>query len=298
MRSMSIRPEREMRAPVRVARAGKRSNRAALLRRRPLPRRLQLALQWGGVALAVALVTGGITWLSMSGFFSRQMTALGDVLIAVSADTGFVVDRVLADGRQQTTSSDLLRALDVGIGFPIFGVDLEAARQRVAALPWVESVTIERRLPDLLYLRIIEAEPMALWQHDRRLQLLSRKGEVINEPQPLRFAALPLVVGSGAPERTADLLAMLATQPELQVQVKAAVRVGERRWNLRLANGTDVKLPEDRAAEAWTELARLEREFGILGRDLAVIDLRVPAQLLVRLAPTAVTREKGDGNDT
>jgi cell division protein FtsQ len=287
-----------MRAPVRVARAGKRNNRSALPRRRPLPRHWRLALQWGCSALAVALVGGGITWLSLSGFIGRQATALGDGLVAVSADAGFVVNKVLADGRNQTTSSDILRALDVRIGHPIFGVDLDAARERVAALPWIESVTIERRLPDMLYLRIVEAEPMALWQHERQLRLLSRKGEVIGEPQPQRFAALPLVVGAGAPEYTAELLVMLATQPELQAQVKAAVRVGARRWNLRLANGTDVKLPEQRAAEAWAELARLEREFGILERDLTVIDLRVPAQLLVRLAPTAVTREKGDGNDT
>jgi cell division protein FtsQ len=295
---MSLRPDTEMRAPVRIARAGKRSNRAALLRRRPLPRRVQLALQWGGGALAVALLAGGITWITMSGFAGRQMSALGDGLVILGGDAGFVVDRVLADGRKQTASSDLLRALDVRIGSPIFGVDLDAARKRIAALPWIESVTIERRLPDLLYVRIVEAEPMALWQHEGKLRLLSRNGEVINEPQPLRFATLPLVVGAGAPEHTADLLAMLATQPQLQVQVKAAVRVGERRWNLRFANGTDVKLPEERAAEAWAELARLEREFGILGRDLTVIDLRVPAQLLVRLSPTAVTREKGDGNDT
>ena len=130
--------------------------------------------------------------------------------------------------------ADLLRALDVRIGSPIFGVDLEAARERLAALPWVESVTIERRLPDMLYVRIVEAEPMALWQHEGKLRLLSRNGEPIDEPQPLRFASLPLVVGAGAPEHAAELLAMLATQPELQVQVKAAVRVGERRWNLQL----------------------------------------------------------------
>ena len=298
MRSVSARPDREMRAPVRVARTGKRNNRSALPRRRPLPRHWRLGLQWGGGALAVALVAGGIAWIALSGFVGRQMAALGDGLVAVSADSGFVVNKVLADGRNQTTSSDILRALDVNIGFPIFGIDLEAARERVAALPWIESVTIERRLPDMLYLRIVEAEPMALWQHERQLRLLSRRGEVIAEPQPLRFASLPLVVGAGAPEHAAELLAMLATQPELQAQVKAAVRVGERRWNLRFANGTDVKLPEQRTAEAWVELARLEREFGILERDLTVIDLRLPVQLLVRLAPTAVTREKGDGNDT
>jgi cell division protein FtsQ len=287
-----------MRAPVRVARAGKRGNRTALLRRRPLPRHWRLTLQWGGGALAIAALAGSIAWLANSEFAGRQVTALGDGLVSAAADAGFVVNKVLADGRNQTTSSQVLRALDVRIGHPIFDIDLQAARERVAALPWVESVTVERRLPDTLYLQITEAEPMALWQHERQLRLLSRMGQVIAEPQPQRFSSLPLVVGAGAPEHTAELLEMLATQPQLQVQVQAAIRVGQRRWNLHFLNGIDVKLPEDRAAEAWSELARLERDFGILERDLTVIDLRVPAQLLVRLAPTAVTREKEDGNDT
>jgi cell division protein FtsQ len=298
MRSLTTRPDREMRAPVRVARAGKSSGRSAAARRRPLPRHWRLTVQWGSGAMAIAAVAGAVTWISASGFLSRQMAALGEGLVSVSAEAGFVVNKVLAEGRSQTTSSQVLRALDVRIGHPIFNIDLEAARERVAALPWIESVTVERRLPDTLYLRITEAEPMALWQHDRQLRLLSRKGEVIAEPQPQRFTALPLVVGAGAPEHSAELLEMLARQPELQVQVQAAVRVGQRRWNLHFANGTDVKLPAEGAAEAWSELARLERDFGILERDLTVIDLRVPAQLLVRLAPTAVTREKEDGNDT
>jgi hypothetical protein len=42
----------------------------------------------------------------------------------------------------------------------------------------------------------------------------------------------------------------------------------------------------------------LEREYGILGRDLTVIDMRLPDQLLVRLAPSAVARDKPEGKDT
>jgi cell division protein FtsQ len=292
-----------MRTAVRVARGARRGpavawRERAAARRRPWPPALRRGLQWGGGALAAALLAAGIAWLALSGVVGRQMAALGHGLVALSADAGFAVDKVLADGRNETTSSQILRALDLRIGHPIFAIDLEAGRARVAALPWVESVTVERRLPDTIYVRIVEAEPMALWQQGRELRLLSRKGDVIAEPRPLRFRRLPLVVGAGAPERTAELLAMLATQPELQRQVAAAVRVGRRRWNLRLANGTDVKLPETGAEAAWQELARLEREFGILGRDLTVIDLRLPAQLLVRLSPTALTREKEDGDDT
>jgi cell division protein FtsQ len=91
---------------------------------------------------------------------------------------------------------------------------------------------------------------------------------------------------------------MLQSQPELRRRVTAAIRIGGRRWNLRIDNGIDVKLPEENSAAAWAELARLERDFGILGRDLTVIDLRLPNQLQVHLAPAAVEREQAKGDDT
>ena len=67
----------------------------------------------------------------------------------------------------------------------------------------------------------------------------------------------------------------------------AAIRVGGRRWNLRIDNGIDVKLPRRPRRRPGPSSARLERDYGILERDLTVIDLRLPDQLLVRLAPTA-----------
>jgi cell division protein FtsQ len=57
--------------------------------------------------------------------------------------------------------------------------------------------------------------------------------------------------------------------------------VGERRWNLRFDDRIDVRLPELEASVAWGKLARLEREFGILGRDVDAIDMRLPDRLVV-----------------
>ena len=55
------------------------------------------------------------------------------------------------------------------------------------------------------------------------------------------------------------LLEMLATEPDLPRAVTAAIRVGDRRWNLRIDNAIDVLLPADEPATAWAQLARLER---------------------------------------
>jgi cell division protein FtsQ len=280
------------RAPARKAGARKPT------RRKPWPRGRRLAATWGGATAGVALLAAGAAWLVSDGWVDRQLVALDRAFVATSAEFGFTAERVLADGRSETTSSQVLSAIGVQLGEPIFSVDLEAARARLLTLPWVATATIERRLPDTLYVRIAETTPLALWQQQQRLHLLGRNGRVIEGAAIERFANLLVVVGPDAPEHAAALLAMLQSQPELRRRVTAAIRIGGRRWNLRIDNGIDVKLPAENSAAAWAELARLERDFGILGRDLTVIDLRLPNQLQVHLAPAAVERELAKGDDT
>ena len=268
------------------------------IRRKPWPRGRRLAVICGSAAAAIALLAGGATWLVIDGWVDRQAAGMNRMFIATSAGLGFTVERVLADGRNETTSSQILSAVGVQLGEPIFSVDLEAARARLLALPWVATATIERRLPDTLYVRIAETAPLALWQQQQRLHLLGRDGRVIDGAAIERFANLLVVVGPDAPEHAGALLDMLASQPELRRRVTAAIRIGGRRWNLRIDNGIDVKLPEENSAAAWAELARLERDYGILGRDLTVIDLRLPNRLQVHLAPAAVARDQAKGDDT
>ena len=269
-----------------------------ITRRKPWSRNQRLALLSSCVASVVAAVVGGAGWLVVSGWIDRQAAVLTASLIDRSADFGFTVEHVLADGRKETTSSQILSTIGVRLGEPIFAVDLLAARDRLLTLPWVATATIERRLPDTLYVRITETEPLALWQMQQHLHLLGRDADIIDGAPIERFANLLVVVGPDAPQHAAALLDMLGTQPELRKRVTAAIRVGGRRWNLRLDNGIDVKLPEENAVAAWDQLARLERDYGILGRDLTIIDLRRPDQLLVRLSPAAVAREKPEGKDT
>jgi len=287
-----------MRRLIPAVRTGTRAPARKLVRRKPWPRGCRLAAIWGSAAAMLALVAIGAAWLVADGWVERRLADLDDAFVATSAELGFTVERVLADGRNETTSSQVLSAVGVQLGAPIFSVDLEAARARLLGLPWVADATIERRLPDTLYIRITETTPLALWQQQQKLHLLGSDGRIIAGAPIERFANLLVVVGPDAPEHTSELLGMLATQPELRRRVTAAIRIGGRRWTLRIDNGIDVKLPEDNSAAAWQELGRLERGYGILGRDLTVIDLRLPNQLQIRLAPAAVTRSQAKGDDT
>ena len=74
---------------------------------------------------------------------------------------------------------------------------------------------------------------------------------------------------------------------ELKPRVEAGVLVGQRRWNLRLQSGVDVKLPEGNPQAAIVELLNLQRQSRILEKDALALDFRVPGRVFVRLTDDA-----------
>jgi len=68
---------------------------------------------------------------------------------------------------------------------------------------------------------------------------------------------------------------------------KAAVFVGERRWNLRLKDGLDIRLPENEVGNALAMLSTLDKEDRLFSRDIVAIDMRLPDRLTVQLSEDA-----------
>src|SRR3546814_20525780 len=96
--------------------------------------------------------------------------------------------------------------------------DPRAARVRVESLGWVAEAKVERRLPDTIFVRITERQPIAIWQHDGQFLLVDDQGVTIGRHGIARFAHLKLVVGDNAPAHAAALPAMPPSRPELQAR--------------------------------------------------------------------------------
>jgi len=232
----------------------------------------------------LALVTA---WAWQSDAAARHATRLGDRLVHATAVAGLAVNAVYVHGRNLTRPADLRAALGVTRDAPMLTLNPDRARARIERLPWVARAAVERDLPDIVRISLRERRPMARWQHRGSVQVLDRTGTPVRGAEASRFADLPLVVGPGAPPKTKRLLEILRDEPALAKRVAAAVRVGQRRWNLRMHNDVTIKLPSDAVRDAWARLARLEGRHGLLQRDIRAVDLRLPDQLLVRLAPDA-----------
>ncbi len=255
------------------------------VRRQPV-RRGSL-IRWGRRGLKAAIVLSVVAAAVMAWRSGRLQTVYDQVAaksLALSLQAGFRVEQVNLVGRDQTDAKAVLAAAGLKAGDSILAFDPEAARQRIESLPWISSAAVQRHLPDTITITIAERKPIALWQHNGKITLIDSNGNNLGTVAIESAPALPLIVGGDAPAHVSELLAALNDHPELAKRVQASSWIGSRRWNLKLDNGVEVRLPETGMPDALQQLADAEASSRVLERDVAAIDLRLAGKMIVQLA--------------
>ena len=209
----------------------------------------------------------------------------------LGAEAGLKLRHIQVRGRSHISKATLLAALNIQLNDPIFSINLQDLHNRVSQIGWVKNVIIERRLPSTIHIVLDERAPIALLQNHTDHQLIDKTGTVIKGADPRDFTHLKVIAGKNAAANAASILAALETEPELFSEVWAISFRSERRWDVYLKNGMEIRLPEKDPISAWSRLAAIDREKTITNRDLAVIDLRIPKQLIVE--PNIPVRGQG-----
>jgi cell division protein FtsQ len=256
-------------------------NRLILLLERYLPNRT-------GVALTVLVLLGSTTLgVVKGGHVDELVGALSDARNALANSAGFRITTVAINGRKQLSQDEVLAIGGVNGRSSLLFLDAATVRDKLKANAWISDATILKLYPGRLQIDIVERSAFALWQQDGRLSVIADDGAVLEPYMSRRFVSLPLVVGKGADTRARDFLALLDRYPQVRSQTKAAIYVGERRWNLRLKDGLDIRLPENDVGNALAVLSKLDKEERLFSRDITVVDMRLPDRLTVQLSEDA-----------
>jgi cell division protein FtsQ len=241
-----------------------------------------------GVAATVLLLLGSAGYGIVRGGHLEELTsALGDTRNAIANSAGFRITTVAIHGRKQLTQDEVLATGGVNGRSSLLFLDAALVRDKLKANPWIADATVLKLYPGQLQIDIVERSAFALWQQDGSLSVIADDGAVLERYVSQRFMSLPLVVGKGAETRARDFLTLLGSYPQVREATKAVVFVGERRWNLRLKDGIDVRLPENDVGDALAALSKLDKEDHLFSRDIVAVDLRLPDRLTVQLSEEA-----------
>jgi cell division protein FtsQ len=241
-----------------------------------------------GVAATVLLFLGSAGFGIVRGGHVEELTsALSDTRNAIANSAGFRITSVVINGRKQLTQDEVLATGGVNGRSSLLFLDAALVRDKLKANPWIGEATVLKLYPGQLQIDIVERSAFALWQQDGRMSVIADDGAVLEPYVSRRFISLPLVVGKGAATRARDFLALLARYPQVRAVTKAVIFVGERRWNLRLNDGLDVRLPEHDVGTALATLSTLDKDERLFSRDIVAVDMRLPDRLTVQLSEDA-----------
>ncbi|MBR1230429.1 cell division protein FtsQ/DivIB [Bradyrhizobium sp. AUGA SZCCT0182] len=241
-----------------------------------------------GVALTVLMLLGSaLLGVVKGGHVDEFVGALSDTRNALANSAGFRITEVAINGRKQLSQDEVLAIGGVNGRSSLLFLDAATVRDKLKTNPWISDAAILKLYPGRLQIDIVERTAFALWQQDGRLSVIAEDGAVLEPYMSRRFISLPLVVGKGAADKARDFLTLLDRYPQVRSVTKAAIYVGERRWNLRLKDGLDIRLPEHDVGNALALLSKLDKEDRLFSRDIVVVDMRLPDRLTVLLSEDA-----------
>jgi cell division protein FtsQ len=241
-----------------------------------------------GIAGATLLLAATLGYGAVKGQHVTEIVKwLNGARDAVANSVGFRIAAISLTGGKQVSREEILTEIGVTGHTSLLFFDADAARSRLLANPWIADAAVLKLYPDRLQITMTERQAFALWQKDGHVSVIADDGTVLEPFVEDRYLGLPLVVGAGAQREAKHFLAVIDRYPDIKSALRASILVAERRWNLRLKNGIDVRLPETNVERALDLLVNLDREKNLLSRDITAIDLRLPDRVTVRLSAAA-----------
>jgi cell division protein FtsQ len=217
----------------------------------------------------------GINWRRW-GTTLLSVASIGAVCAIVTWTLDQPIEKVTVSGRfQRVAPTDVERAVKVRVrGSGLVSVDLEDVQRAIEALPWVDSVTVQRAWPHGLQVMVVEQVAAARWGERG---LLNTRGELFEKDARYVPPELAQLSGPNGKESTVAQR-YLETQGRL---VEAGMRLTALRldargaWELDLANGVTVRLGRRLVDERFNTFMRTAVKL-VAQRpdDIAYVDMR------------------------
>ena len=147
-----------------------RTQKRVNVRKGPLPKKTANRVKKGVIAAAV---------LALLGLVALVVVEYGVHSWRFRLESS---DSIEIKGVQNASRAQVLDVVGEDIGKNVFFVDLEERRHKLEQIPWVESATVMRLLPNRLAISVQERTPVAFVRMGPRISLIDASGVVMGMP--------------------------------------------------------------------------------------------------------------------
>src|SRR5881398_1347015 len=259
-----------------------RGQKRVSVRRGSLPKKTAARLTWAVLGIAVVFLSG-IAVASLYHYGERSWR------FRVESS-----DDIEIDGTQNVSRAQVMEVMGGDIGRNIFFVPLAQRKKQLEQIPWVESASVMRFVPNRLRIEVQERTAMAFARIGPKILLVDAVGTLMELPARKKFS-FPVIVGMNSGEPLSTRAARMKIYHELVRQLDAGgAHYSQDLSEVDLSDPDDVKvLANNREGEVLVHLRSgdyLQRykiyvshvqEWRQQFQKLESVDLRYDRQIIV-----------------
>jgi cell division protein FtsQ len=170
------------------------------VRRGPIPKKTANRLKY----VALAALAGGLVFTV--GF---SLYRYGAHSWRFRVESG---ENIEVGGNQNVTRAQVMEVMGADIGRNVFFIPLDERKKQIEQIPWVESATVMRLLPDRLRVQVKERTPVAFVQLGSKISLIDAGGVLMDlAPKSQSKYSFPVIVGTADSEPLSTRAARMKT---------------------------------------------------------------------------------------
>ncbi|MGR9114180.1 MAG: cell division protein FtsQ/DivIB [Gammaproteobacteria bacterium] len=229
----------------------------------------------GSRVIAVTLVCAGLAWAVWEQAKSYETDAAPIKYVRTEGVFEYI--------SKEEVKKTLQPLVDTGF----FSADMQAIKQAVLQLPWVEKVSVKRVWPDAIDIKVYEQTAYVRWGQN---SLLNERGEKFTPANAGAFEYLPLLNGpAGQEQKVLELMKGISTTLADQAMELVEFSINDRRaWRIVLANGMEILLGRK---DQLRHFQRFLKALALFDQEqinaIATVDLRYPNGFAIAWKPDA-----------
>ena len=251
--------------------------------------RLRLILTLGIPSLVI--ICGTLVLLLNINLHENIEALKKDLKRALVERPEFMIKVASVDGASDELAHEIREIMPLDFPVSYFDLDIKYLHKVLNDIPAVASAAIKVTVSGVLQIDISERTPAFIWRKDDVISVIDEKGKFIRlATSRLDYPELPLVIGEAANLSIADISSLMEDNQYFLDQVRAFVRVGERRWDLVLDNNLRIMLPQTEFLAAFDRLMLMSESGSLFSNQLSSIDMRLVERPTVRVGAASVDR--------
>lgn len=249
--------------------------------------RLRLILTLGIPSLVI--ICGTLVLLLNINLHENIEALKKDLKRALVERPEFMIKVASVDGASDELAHEIREIMPLDFPVSYFDLDIKYLHKVLNDIPAVASAAIKVTVSGVLQIDISERTPAFIWRKDDVISVIDEKGKFIRlATSRLDYPELPLVIGEAANLSIADISSLMEDNQYFLDQVRAFVRVGERRWDLVLDNNLRIMLPQTEFLAAFDRLMLMNHTGSLFSNQLSTIDMRLVERPTVRVGAVSV----------